>query len=101
MVEDLGCVARVGAGDDGSAWAPTEAMAVTSAARPPAPLGSLALNTKTQAGLFAIGFVGRRAPEGAAGELGFVIGRIRGGGGCARLASQCLDTIVAFYAKAL
>ncbi|GAB3648532.1 hypothetical protein GCM10028813_13560 [Ramlibacter alkalitolerans] len=34
----------------GRGWAPTEAMAVTSAARPPAPLGSLALNTITQAG---------------------------------------------------
>ena len=41
----------------GSGCAPTEAIAVTSAARPPAPLGSLALNTITHAGpdVFAFG----------------------------------------------
>ena len=50
MVEHFGGVAHIRAGDDGQRMRATDAIAVTSAASPPAPLGSLALNTITQTG---------------------------------------------------
>src|SRR5687768_4451870 len=48
-------------------------MAVTSAASPPAPLGSLALNTMTHAGL-PLSSSSSTGSEGSMARLGFVIG---------------------------
>jgi hypothetical protein len=50
VVEDLGRVAHHMAGGDGQACAPIAARVLMSPARPPAPLGSLALKLITQAG---------------------------------------------------
>ncbi|GAB2538385.1 hypothetical protein GCM10027032_27140 [Simplicispira piscis] len=72
-----------------------------SAVKPPAPLGSLALNTITQAGLAWDSALGGR-PSSGRGEGGWSgMGPLRCVG-WRKSGNQhrCLDTIVAFYVKA-